>query len=313
MPHAVTPFHLKQLPAPLYHHFGLSVLTIQQSWRATAMSQEELLHLRTAAAFASHLLPALPLACHELEASAAQLSFLGGALHAQPAGAGAAAEQQHALPPKQPHTDAATQYLIELSAGGWWGGANPRALLTPGEAARVLGARASPQAPPSELRPLRLGQARAVDVPECPVPLDAVEAYEQALLGLVLAPAGSSAAAAARKPYPLTDPGLAALNRPQWPFGGRQQPPPAGRGGGAARPLEAEMRSELRASWDEHCGLVAPEAVAAGCRERVRVLQASGVGGGQGRNGLEGHQPCHCMKGRCAAWQQSITIKSSTV
>ncbi|KIZ06296.1 hypothetical protein MNEG_1660 [Monoraphidium neglectum] len=266
------------LPEPGSQMTGAQVALqlVRWSWRDTALSQEELLHLRSAAAFAGHLLPALPLACHELEASAAQLSFLGAAVHAHPAGAGEAAEQQHALAPKQPHTDAATQYLIELSAGGWWGGANPRALLTPGEAARLLGARAAPQAPPSELWPLRLGQARVVDVPECPVPLDAVEAYEQALLGLVLVPAGGSAAAASGKPYPLTDPGSAAPDRPQWPFGGRQQPPPAGRGGGAARPLEAEMRSELRASWDEHRGLVVPEEVSAGCRERVRVLQARG-------------------------------------
>jgi hypothetical protein len=239
------------------------------------------MHLRTAAQLGGYLLPALPLACCELAASAAQLSFLNGALNPQRAHSSPQTSGQ-LLPPEQ-QRDAAAQYALEAAAGGWWGGANARLLLTPAEGARVpAAALPAPPAPPAaaSVPPLRLGLARQVEVAECPVVADFVEGAEDALVRLVLPPSRHRAS----RPYPLREPDNASL-------------------------AEAAFHRELRASWEEYDRLEEADRVAQGAQDRVAEMKVGGWGPGLDRwvvllVGCPGRSKAHLARlGQLAALQ----------
>ncbi|KAG2441624.1 hypothetical protein HXX76_003244 [Chlamydomonas incerta] len=257
---------------------------LRQCWSMRPLDAAEAEQLAAVGRLGGHLAPGLHLLAHDLAASAAQLAHLHAAA---PAGGAAAlaAPSAPADPACAPDstdgdasaavgsgTDCSSASLDERDAPeapqpgcdhvhafeelfrrardelplGW--GVNPRLLLTPTEEVRVLGTRML-CAPAAPWRRQRQWQA----IPELQaapaMPATYVWDAEAELRDLLLAPPGGTGAAV--QPYPL-----AASDAP-------------------LRPLEADMHSELRESWEAHHSQ--PDAAAYGvkpdCLERVRGLK----------------------------------------
>lgn len=236
--------------------FNPTVMPASQSWGTRPLSAAEDQQLQRAADLGGYLCSALPLVAHELRASAAQLSFLYGGMQQK---------RQIASPSDYLDPDLAIRYGCAAAAGGWWGGANPRALLTPGEHRRLLHVQVAPSGPPTaatsaQAWPFRRGLAPLIDVPSCPVAAGVVVDYEAALAQLVVQPMPANTASSPPA-YPLAPDTGAGEPVTRW-FKHAER-------AHEASTLESAMHAELAASWAAHHVLQEPDSVKPGAREEI--------------------------------------------
>jgi hypothetical protein len=131
----------------------------------------------------------------------------------------------------------------QLQRSGWGASAARAWGLSPAEEKRVLG-RAVPSRA-SEPGCRRRGHYTAIDVPSCPVPLDAVTQWEELLAACVQQSKSSAAQGqdpSTMGPIPPTGGAGGQVSHPPYSLAARP----------TATPLEQQMHSELERSWAVH-------------------------------------------------------------